>query len=115
MVTIGLSSYSSRLWIVEATSVIRRLAYHKIILPHEGETAIEDIFALGVEIIPTDQSLCREAWKWAEQLQQARIYDSLYVALAERYQADLWTDDKRLFNALKQHKVEWVYKPNENQ
>lgn len=97
------------LWIAEATSVIRRLAYHKIILPSEGQIAIDDLFVLSVEFIRLDQQLCQQAWRWAEKLQQSRLYDSFYVALAEQHQATLWTADKRLVNALQQHHVDWVH------
>jgi len=97
------------LWMAESVSVIRRLIFNKIILQTEGEEAINDLFALGVEIIFSDKQLCQNAFKWSERLQQSKIYDSLYVALAEQLQAEFWTADRRLVNGAKQVGVEWIH------
>ncbi|HEY83643.1 MAG TPA: type II toxin-antitoxin system VapC family toxin [Chloroflexi bacterium] len=99
------------LWLAEATSVIRRLVFHKVISPAQGKVAIDDLFSLGVETILLDQQLYQNAFEWAEKLQQSKIYDSLYVALAEHLQAELWTADKRLVNGAKQagiRRAHWV-------
>lgn len=90
------------LWVAEATSVIRRFVYLKAISYEQGEKAIEDLFYLGVETIPLDLQICQKAFEWANRLKQSKIYDSLYVALAEHLQAEFWTADKRLFNGARQ-------------
>jgi predicted nucleic acid-binding protein len=102
------------LWIAEAGSVIRRCVFSKLISKEEGEQAIDDLFKLGIETIPTTQHLCKTAFSWATKLQHIRLYDSLYLALAEQYDAELWSADKRLVNGAKQHgfaRIYWIGKP----
>jgi len=96
-------------WLAEATSVVRQLVYTKTITMAEGNTAIVDLFTLGVEIVPLSLELCQSAFAWAARFQQSKVYDSLYVALAEQRQAELWTGDKRLVNRARQLKLEWVH------
>ncbi|OQW91045.1 MAG: hypothetical protein BWK78_05660, partial [Thiotrichaceae bacterium IS1] len=83
-------------WLAEVTSVVRQLVYTKTITMAEGNTAIADLVTLGVEIVPLSLELCQSAFAWAARFQQSKVYDSLYVALAEQRQAELWTGDKRL-------------------
>ena len=71
-------------------------------------TAIDDAFALGVEIVPSSQELCHAAFDWAGKLGHSRVYDGLYLALAERLGAEFWTADKRLARAAEQLGLSWV-------
>jgi predicted nucleic acid-binding protein len=96
------------IWLPEAVSVIRRAIFSHIISKDEGQIVVEDIFRLGVEIIPSDQPLCQRALIWAERLGQSKAYDSFYLALAERMDARLWTSDWRLFNRAQQLGIGWV-------
>ncbi len=96
-------------WVAETTSVVRQLIYSKAISVEQGQTALNDLFALEVEIIPLTLELCHRALVWATHFQQSKVYDSLYVALAEQRQAELWTGDKRLVNRARQLKLEWVH------
>ncbi len=96
-------------WLAEATSVVRQFVYTKTITMAEGNIAIADLFTLGVEIVPLSLELCQSAFAWAAQFQQSKVYDSLYVALAEQRHAEFWTGDKRLVNRAKQLKLEWIH------
>ncbi len=99
------------LWIAEAASVVRRCVFSNLITEEEGENAIDDLFELGIESIPTTRRLCQKALHWATKLQQSRLYDSLYLALAEQRDADIWTADKRLVNGAKQcgfTRIHWI-------
>lgn len=96
------------LWLAEATSTIRRAAYLKRLSEEKGQEAIGKIFALDIETMPADESLCKAALTWATRLQQARAYDAFYLALAERLQTEFWTADRRLANAAQQLGVNWV-------
>ena len=71
-------------WPAECTSAIRMALYHEIVTVAEANHAIDDIFALEVELLPLDISLCKQALEWAARLKQVRAYDSFYLALAER-------------------------------
>jgi len=86
----GISIVAPDFWVAEATSVIRRFIYLKAISYEQGEKAIEDLFYLGVKTIPLDLQI----FEWANRLKQSKIYDSIYVAVAEHLQAEFWTADK---------------------
>jgi predicted nucleic acid-binding protein len=97
------------LWLAEATSTIRRATHLKRISEQKGQEAITRIFALEIETIPADESLCKAALTWANRLQQVRAYDAFYLAVAERLQTEFWTADKRLVNAAQQLGASWVH------
>lgn len=99
------------IWIAEAGSVIRRCVFSKLTTKDEGQQAIDDLFALGIHTTPITQPLCQRAFVWASTLQQARLYDSFYLALAEERGAEFWTADKRLVNGAKQQgfaQIHWI-------
>ena len=52
-----------------------------------------------VEIQPDDVVLAPRAFEIACALGAGRAYDSLYAALAEREDCELWTGDQRFYNA----------------
>lgn len=95
-------------WLAEATSAIRRAIFTKRILDSEGSNAVEDLFALQVESVGIDQSLCSAALNWAARLKQAKAYDAFYVALAGQLSTELWTADKRLVASAHLAGVSWV-------
>ncbi len=111
------------IWLPEVVSVVRQAIYLRLITPEAGKMATEDIFRLGVEVIPSDLDQCQSALAWAERLGQSKAYDGFYLALAERLSAErlkveqlkverlkveLWTGDGRLFNRAHQLGVDWV-------
>ena len=76
--------------------------------PEEADIALSDLPSLGVEVIPMDLALARQALAWAERLGQIRAYDAFYLALAEREDAILWTGDGRLADRVRQLGIDWV-------
>ena len=109
--------FAPDLWLAETTSVIRRMAFSRLITVQEGARAVQDMFALGVQVIATDALLCAAAYQWAERLGQAKAYDGFYLALTERLSkekdspVEFWTTDKRLYNQVHQLGVSWVRQP----
>lgn len=99
------------LWIAEAVSALRKLAFHGALSSERTVQAVDDLFALGVEIVPLDTDLCRRALAWSSELGQARAYDALYLAVAEAHGAELWTLDRRLADRARQIDVDWVRTP----
>ena len=63
---------------------------------------------MGAEGLPLDRAGYRQlsAFAWTRRLNRAAAYDSFYLALAEGLQCDLWTADRRLFNAVD---LPWVH------
>ncbi len=84
------------LWVAETASGVRRLVFEGLLTAEEGLTAIDDLFALGVEIVPSSHALARAALRWAARLQQSKAYDGLYLAVTDHLDGELWTADRRL-------------------
>ena len=68
----------------------------------EALDALVYLRAFRVQTVFTDEA-AHEAFRLAALLRRPVIYDSMYVALARVLDCDLWTADRRLVNALRQH------------
>ncbi len=97
------------LWLSEVMFVIRQGVYRHVITEQETRQAVEDVFALGVKIIPSEEQICHDALTWAERLGHSKIYDGFYLALAAAKRAPLWTADKRLAHGAHQVGISWVH------
>ncbi len=100
--------YAPDILLSEVTSVILRGIFDRWITDEEGKLAVEDLFRLGIEIVPTDIDLCQAALAWVGRLGQSKAYDGFYLAVAERQGAELWTADEKLANRAKQLSLAWV-------
>jgi predicted nucleic acid-binding protein len=69
--------------------------------------AFQALQALDIECVlfPTPA----EAYKLARTYRRS-VYDSLYLAVAQSHQIDLWTGDRRLYNAVRRSLpfVKWI-------
>jgi predicted nucleic acid-binding protein len=92
----------------EVISAFLRASRRGRITMDEAREAIRDLLALPFVLCDVT-AIADSAFTIAHQHQQ-RVYDCLYVALAERDGVELWTDDARLYNALHaQHSsVRWI-------
>lgn len=95
-------------WAAECTTAIRRAVFAKVITERRARDAILDLFALEVQMVPVDATLCQSALEWSARLKQAKAYDGFYVALAQKLGVELWTADKRLATAAQQTRLKWV-------
>jgi len=103
-----------RLWMSETTSAVRAYLAQKQITTNEAEQALRTIHALRVEIIDEDKVLCVRALELAGMLAQSKAYDAIYLATAEKMEAEFWTADERLFNRCKNDlALAWVHWINE--
>lgn len=100
--------YAPDILLPEVVSVIRRGIFERWITGTEGQDAVDDVFRLGVEVIPSDARLCQAALDWAGRLGQSKANDGFYLAAAERMQAELWSADEKLRNRVRQLGVSWV-------
>ncbi len=96
------------LWRLEVTSGLRKLAAAGILTSAEAQTLLDLFLSWDVEVDTDDPELLREAYLWAERIGDRVIYDSLYLALAERLGAEFWTADKRLVNSARQVGADFV-------
>ncbi len=96
------------LWAGEAVGALRRSVAQKVLSRAEGKGALARLFALGIESVPVDLPLARQAFDWAERLGQPRGQEAFYVALAERERTALWTTSRRLALRARQAGALWV-------
>jgi predicted nucleic acid-binding protein len=97
------------LWMAECVSAIRSSVYAGRITAEQGRVAVEDLFALEVELVPLSIPLSRQAFAWAGRIGQSRAYDGFYLALAEDLSAEFWSADRRLVNAAQQAGAPWAH------
>ena len=97
------------LWVYETTSAISKAVHFEQLTENEGRQALEQVDALGVRLFVPDLEQNRIAFGWTLRLKRASAYDSFYLALAEALECDLWTADKKLFNALKDDRMDWLH------
>ena len=67
-----------------------------------AEMAIDRIRTLPVQFVESEH-LTRRPLELTSLLGQGAIYDSLYLALAESLECDLWTADGRFYRAAEPH------------
>lgn len=78
----------------EINNAIHRSRVAGPLLPEEAEQALN--YALSLEIgLYGDAELHRRALALAREFALPAAYDAHYLALAERFEAELWTADRR--------------------
>jgi len=96
-------------WLSEVVSVIRQYVYLQKLSPARAHDAIDDILSLEVEAISLDFDLYHHALDWAEKMNHSKVYDALYLALAESLGAEFWTADRRLVESARLAGASWVH------
>jgi predicted nucleic acid-binding protein len=97
------------LWIYETTSAISKAVYFEQLTNNEGRQALKQVEALRVRLFVPDIEQNQIAYDWTRRLNRASAYDSFYLALAQALECDFWTADKRLFNALRDARLNWLH------
>ncbi len=97
------------LWVYEVTSTLAKAVHFHQLSEEESKSVLHQAFTLDVKIIPPDEVQSSLALDWTLRLKRASAYDSFYLAIAEALEADFWTADQRLFNALKDLKLDWLH------
>jgi predicted nucleic acid-binding protein len=97
------------LWACETTSAIAKAVHFKEITEKEARQTMQKLDGLGVHLFLPDTEQNLAAFEWTLQLKRASAYDSYYLALARTLECDLWTADKRLFNALQDVHPDWLH------
>jgi len=97
------------LWVYETTSAISKAVHFEQITENEGHQALEQVDALGVRLFVPDSEQNRIAFDWTLRLKRASAYDSFYLALAQVLECEFWTADNRLFNALRDARLDWLH------
>ena len=87
------------LWRYELTTIFSKAVHFKQVSAIDARTALQLSLELVIELVQPDPILAMTAYDWTLKLGRAAAYDSFYLALAQRYACELWTVDRRLFNA----------------
>ncbi|AFY47646.1 putative nucleic acid-binding protein, contains PIN domain [Nostoc sp. PCC 7524] len=91
----------------EVTNVFHRMQLAKQLLKTEAEECINLAFNLSIQFY-SDRQLHQQAWEFTQQFNLPATYDAHYLALAQRFQADFYTGDKRLFNSVSSV-LSWIH------
>lgn len=83
----------------EVVSVLRKYVFRNLLTSEEGNHARILFSSLPLDLQPPGVFLPL-AWKLAEQLSLATIYDPCYLALSEKLVCPLWTADMRFVNSV---------------
>lgn len=86
------------LLIAEVASVLRQKVRRNEIAVSEGQEALLVLELLNIGLV-SDFALLRREFELATELDQTSVYDTLYLAAAERERCDLWTADARFARA----------------
>lgn len=97
------------LWTYEIMSVAYRCVFDNRLTVEEARETIERILALPIDRV-RPAGLHQRALRLACDLHLGRAYayDAHYLAVAEMENADLWTLDKKLYNAV-HARLPWVH------
>jgi predicted nucleic acid-binding protein len=96
----GYDLYAPGLWICEVTSALCKAVRFGGLMAAEAQCCLTQALDLGVRLVPADEEQVRAAYAWTVQLNRAAAYDSFYLALAESLGCELWTADRRLYDAV---------------
>ncbi|WP_460208317.1 type II toxin-antitoxin system VapC family toxin [Scytonema sp. NUACC21] len=91
----------------EVTNVFYRMKLAKQLLDTEAQQCLNNALNLSIQFYG-DLQLHQQAWELAQQFNLPAAYDAHYLALAQRFQADFYTGDKRLFNTV-HSALPWIH------
>jgi len=84
--------------VFEVVSVLRNNVYRKVITPESGDKALAAFLAQDVLLLHPDR-LIEQSWLLAVRFNRPTVYDATYLALGELLGCEVWTADRRLYNA----------------
>ena len=105
----GVELFAPALWGYEVTSGLRKATKIGLLTPEKAASAVDHLWALGVEEIPASKEMHQQALMWAGRLEQSAAYDAQYIVVAELFNAPFWTADEKLVNNIRSMGVEWIH------
>ncbi|HEY5866531.1 MAG TPA: type II toxin-antitoxin system VapC family toxin [Candidatus Tectomicrobia bacterium] len=95
------------IWHYEVANIVNKAVGTRRLSEEEGHLAFQALQGLDIEFV--DFPTPAEAYRLARMYRRS-VYDSLYLAVAQHHQIDLWTGDHRLYNAVRQSLpfVKWI-------
>ena len=102
----GVNLAAPSLFQYEVISVLRKSVVRKVITEAQAQQALL-IFSNLTIAYSLEYHLLSRAYELATQLNRPTAYDAQYLALAEHLQCEFWTQDERLYNAVRSQ-LKWV-------
>jgi predicted nucleic acid-binding protein len=96
------------LWLFEVLSGLRKSIAMGMLSDIRASQAMKQLRAMTLEEMPITWETSELILDWAKRLDQVVAYDAVYLATAEQMSADLWTAEKRLFQAAQKVGATWV-------
>lgn len=97
------------LWAYEISSSLTKAVHFKAIDSQDAMRGLQQINALGVDLVVSDAEQNQRAFEWTLQFGRASAYDSYYLALAERLNCELWTADRRFYHVGHDQSFAWIH------
>ena len=95
------------LLIYEASNILHREMRAKKISNDIAQSGIQLLLRTVTLVSPNEPALYLRAMALSERFGLPAAYDAQYLALAEREECELWTEDTKLRRAV-QNEIEWV-------
>lgn len=94
---------------IEVANILRRRVARGLLSYDDGSELLAQFTQFAVRLV-VPPGLYERAFALAEIYHLPAVYDAHYVALSEMLSCDLWTDDRRLLNALDKRLpfVKWI-------
>ena len=96
------------LWRLEVASGLRKNASLGFLSDPEAEALLDLFLGWEVRVYPNDAALVWQAFEWAKRIGERVIYDSVYLALAEKTGGEFWTADARFARRARKAGAEFV-------
>lgn len=90
----------------EVTNAFHRLQHAGKLTNETTSAFLQTALALPIDY-RADESLHTRATAFARRFNRPAAYDAHYLAVAEAADAEFWTTDERLFNAVR-HQLSWI-------
>ena len=104
----GVRMLAPSLCFYEVLTILRKAIVRGLISESELSAALALFGQLSIEFIEPDLQHGLQSLAWSTRLNQSKAYDGAYLALANQYQAEFWTADKRAAHAAAQQGIEWM-------
>ncbi len=102
----GTDIHAPSLFRWECLNALRRAILRDRLLPARAIEARAALLAVPVIFVPMEDEAAR-VWDFVIEYDLPTVYDALYLAVADDLSCELWTEDHRLYRAVRD-RLPWV-------